>query len=448
MIPLMPSMPRPKPTNKDKHTSIPFVSSSSPNSSPEEISLLRRTAGQEALQAEITKLTELLTTVLKAIPMNTPSAPPADSSPLFPPSAAAAAASPAFPADSVDSALPNTQAPARPAAAPSQIPSVSPSMAQSCWADKRSRTSAPVPAARAARMFQPHRDSDGFSFVYLPQKGKRPAHLLRRSLSGLGIPNSRSLLDTLDVHGVTPIKDFDPSTGSNLKDPKYDSLSPAERDSQAIEIHHHRLARIAARCPKHTRRAVGVSFVRSMGLPIELWREHNHPPTTVDYAAIFKADFPPFPFLCRRGYVRDNYSLPSTSSSLPKHGSVLVPNTSSLVTAPLLWPPSHQQPCLSRCFRSGSPILSFVSFLPSLPFASLRVLFLPDLLVHCLYFPPSLPDLEAIAILDSLPAAPSPSFKTIYYGDFNARCMSFGDSRTTTRGTALKLDGHSPSHLS
>ncbi|KAI8327360.1 Endonuclease/exonuclease/phosphatase, partial [Blakeslea trispora] len=311
-------------------------------------------------------------------------------------------------------------------------------------------------------MFQPHRESDGFSFVYLPQKGKKPAHLLRRSLSGLGIPNSRvldlsfpargviallvhneyyqSLLDTLDVHGVSPLKDFDPSAGSNLKDPKYDSLSPSERDSQAIEIHHHRLARIAARCPKHTRRAVGVSFVRSMGLPIELWREHNHPATTADHAAIFKADLPPSHSFADEDMSEIIDLLPSfdilllTETWLRPGSKYPLPWSQHHSYGPLL-NNNHASQGVSVLVHPSSPLSP--SFLPSRSHYSVSFL-LPDLLVHCLYLPPSLPDLEAIAILDSLPAAPSPSFKTIYCGDFNARCMSFGDSRTTTRGTALK----------
>lgn len=62
-----------------------------------------------------------------------------------------------------------------------------------------------------------------------------------------------------------------------------------------------------------------------------------------------------------------------------------------------------------------------------------------SLLVHCVYLPPSLSDLEAIEVLDSLPAQTHPSqTNTIVCGDFNARHQQLlGDTRTTTRGIKL-----------
>lgn len=59
---------------------------------------------------------------------------------------------------------------------------------------------------------------------------------------------------------------------------------------------------------------------------------------------------------------------------------------------------------------------------------------LADYVVHCVYLPPSLPDQEAINTLHQLPM-PNNMPKQIICGDFNARLRSFGDTRTTTRGT-------------
>ncbi|KAG1444316.1 hypothetical protein G6F56_010350 [Rhizopus delemar] len=62
-----------------------------------------------------------------------------------------------------------------------------------------------------------------------------------------------------------------------------------------------------------------------------------------------------------------------------------------------------------------------------------------SLLVHCVYLPPSLSDLEAMDILDALPHQTHASqTNTIVCGDFNARHQHLlGDSRTTTRGIRL-----------
>ncbi|KAG1441745.1 hypothetical protein G6F55_013161 [Rhizopus delemar] len=61
------------------------------------------------------------------------------------------------------------------------------------------------------------------------------------------------------------------------------------------------------------------------------------------------------------------------------------------------------------------------------------------LLVHCVYLPPSLSDIEAMEILDGLPHQTHPSqTNMVVCGDFNARHQHLlGDSRTTTRGIKL-----------
>ncbi|KAI8327361.1 hypothetical protein BD560DRAFT_494528 [Blakeslea trispora] len=173
---------------------------------------------------------------------------------------------------------------------------------------KRSRTSAPVPAARAARMFQPHRESDGLLLRVLAPKGT----------------------STLPA-------------GSNLKDPKYDSLSPSERDSQAIEIHHHRLARIAARCPSIPQ-SCWCLFRPFNGLPIELWLtclnqelaygiptyEHMLANSTSSSIIDLFMSKPPMPYASMQ--VHSSLSLGSPHKAI----SLTFPSIS-----PVLSPPSH-----------------------------------------------------------------------------------------------------------
>lgn len=65
-----------------------------------------------------------------------------------------------------------------------------------------------------------------------------------------------------------------------------------------------------------------------------------------------------------------------------------------------------------------------------------------DILIHCVYLPPSASysDIEAISFIESLPLSThSSQNNTIICGDFNARNRHLlGDSRSNTRGTALK----------
>ncbi|KAG1441132.1 hypothetical protein G6F56_011619 [Rhizopus delemar] len=61
------------------------------------------------------------------------------------------------------------------------------------------------------------------------------------------------------------------------------------------------------------------------------------------------------------------------------------------------------------------------------------------LLIHCVYLPPALSDLEALEILEALPEQTHPSqTDSILCGDFNARHQYLlGDTRTTSRGVKL-----------
>ncbi|CDH56232.1 polyprotein [Lichtheimia corymbifera JMRC:FSU:9682] len=64
-----------------------------------------------------------------------------------------------------------------------------------------------------------------------------------------------------------------------------------------------------------------------------------------------------------------------------------------------------------------------------------------DILIHCVYLPPSASysNDDAISFIESLPLSTHPSqTNTIICGDFNARIRGLlGDSRSNTRGTAL-----------
>ncbi|KAI9003537.1 hypothetical protein CLU79DRAFT_806803 [Phycomyces nitens] len=67
-----------------------------------------------------------------------------------------------------------------------------------------------------------------------------------------------------------------------------------------------------------------------------------------------------------------------------------------------------------------------ISVLPSTsPYVLSCIVF--DCLIHCLYLPPSLSDIDAIAIVRDLPLSSTsiPSSNTILCGDFNSRMGSF-----------------------
>lgn len=62
-----------------------------------------------------------------------------------------------------------------------------------------------------------------------------------------------------------------------------------------------------------------------------------------------------------------------------------------------------------------------------------------DILVHCVYLPPSISDNQALEILQNLPTNTPTTSRTIYCGDFNARIGTMvGDHRTSSRGRLLR----------
>lgn len=111
----------------------------------------------------------------------------------------------------------------------------------------------------AARFFHQPSPNQGFQYMYLPTKARVPLGKLRTTFKQLGINNGR-LLDlhypdrnivAVLVHndyapefkeliikrGIKINTDFDPRSGSILKDPKYANESPEKRDEIAQEIH-------------------------------------------------------------------------------------------------------------------------------------------------------------------------------------------------------------------
>ncbi|KAI8384102.1 hypothetical protein BD560DRAFT_431348 [Blakeslea trispora] len=141
-----------------------------------------------------------------------------------------------------------------------------------------------TPARRdaAARTFLPVSESQGFSFIHLPCRSKEPIFNMREKLRTLRLQSSR-LLDIhyptnnimsilvhndyleeasnlLRLHQIELVSDFDPTSPSLLRDPKYADYTESQRTATAIEIHQNRLVNIALRVPVAQRK---ISIARS-----------------------------------------------------------------------------------------------------------------------------------------------------------------------------------------
>ncbi|KAI8971974.1 hypothetical protein BDF20DRAFT_915714 [Mycotypha africana] len=115
----------------------------------------------------------------------------------------------------------------------------------------------------AARILQAPSNNQGFQYIYLPTKARIPIGQLRNHFRKLGLNNSR-LLDThypdrnivaVLVHNdyasefkdqlrkfkITIQESFNPTSGTILKDPKYNDLSDNERDDMARQLHQTRI---------------------------------------------------------------------------------------------------------------------------------------------------------------------------------------------------------------
>lgn len=125
-----------------------------------------------------------------------------------------------------------------------------------------------VPASRvaAAREFLPVSESQGFQFIYLPNRGREPISVMRNRLRALGIQNNRILdihypdrhvsaflihndyaqtfLDIMRDHSITPLETFDPIDKSTLRDLKYAEATDEHLQEEVQRIHHERLMNI------------------------------------------------------------------------------------------------------------------------------------------------------------------------------------------------------------
>lgn len=156
---------------------------------------------------------------------------------------------------------------------------------------KRKKKPAPPPlpsmtkaSATIGRLFGPQSDiPSGYQFVYFKTSVRRRLSELRRLIQAVGLNNSRVLdiqypvpnVASFLVHndyvltftsamhqngrGCSPLVEFDPSDHTNLKDPKFASLSPALRAQKAIEIENLRCLRSLS----FVRRPVRISVARS-----------------------------------------------------------------------------------------------------------------------------------------------------------------------------------------
>lgn len=139
-----------------------------------------------------------------------------------------------------------------------------------------------VPESRqaAARGFLPVSETQGFQFIYLPNRGREKISVMRNRLAALGIQNSRVLdihypdrhvaaflvhndyastfIANFNNHNISPITDFDPLDTNHLRDPKYKDASAETLSSEALRLHQDRLQYIITRI-HHPNRQLAVA---------------------------------------------------------------------------------------------------------------------------------------------------------------------------------------------
>lgn len=150
-----------------------------------------------------------------------------------------------------------------------------------------------MPIERVTRMFQAPTATSGYQFIYLPQKGRISMGETRRSLSSLGINNSRildiqtpsrnirgllvhndfisELLEKLEAEGVSPLDNFDPTDAATIREPKLLPKSPEEKTAIAKEVYRTRLLRIADRARPHVRQSLAQNFIATGVFSYEEW---------------------------------------------------------------------------------------------------------------------------------------------------------------------------------
>ncbi|CEP16545.1 hypothetical protein [Parasitella parasitica] len=156
---------------------------------------------------------------------------------------------------------------------------------------KKPSARSPLPSAAKAsatlgRLLGPQSDiPSGYRFVYFKTSLRRRLAELCRLIQAIGLNNS-GVLDiqypvlhvvsflahneyvltfTSALHkngrGCSPLLDFDPCDPANLKDPKFDALSPVLRTQKAIEIENLRYLRSLSLVRRSVRLSVARSFL-------------------------------------------------------------------------------------------------------------------------------------------------------------------------------------------
>lgn len=163
---------------------------------------------------------------------------------------------------------------------------------------KPSKGPRPIPTARAVRTFVPPSSTSGYQFVYVSQKGRLPMNEIRRSLTSIGINNSRiidihfpdrnkcgllvhndfvtELTQTLTNHGITTLP-FDPNSASVIRDPQHKSSPTTVRQTLAQSIQKTRVLRIIARSPLRVRNALIASFLSNGTITQAEWNNFSQP---------------------------------------------------------------------------------------------------------------------------------------------------------------------------
>lgn len=214
---------------------------------------------------------------------------PPTSTPPFPSNHQATQTDPDIPfrcttATQTDPHATHTDPPANPTKKPNPKPTFA-TIAAKNTPTKPPRRQPPMPISRALRFITtPDPDTPtGYSFVYINKTGRCTPAQVRQSLTALGVTTNRILdihypthnVAALLVHNVFRptlisilqpiprciIPNFDPISPNILRDPKFSTLPPAERQAQTMKIHGERLGRILHRLSPRLQPSVTHSFL-------------------------------------------------------------------------------------------------------------------------------------------------------------------------------------------
>lgn len=140
----------------------------------------------------------------------------------------------------------------------------------------------------AIRFFQPPSTNQGFKYLFVSTKARIPVGKLRTYLRNMGINNARVLdihypdrnvaallvhndyvsefKETLEAKRIHFMDEFNPWSGSTLKDPKYKDLTEQEKNEKAHEIQQQRLQRAVYRIREPVKFAVAHYFYQQQWL--------------------------------------------------------------------------------------------------------------------------------------------------------------------------------------